>query len=248
MNNTIAKTKRIKDNAPSKPTPAKLPFGERIYLRAMHRWGTGNISESVRYFLAASSSMPPHLREVIISRLPLPFAQAVRLADDEADRIKRARKAAEEAEQEVRKQAAREQAIVEAERIEALRQKKLSLKSEHERTVFLAGLTPSDRDTIATSTERREAIIMRKSTILAGEVKTILGCTQRELDRWNADGRLPHLFMRRIQLARTTNCRFWSVEQVYAATELVPAWREQDADKKRYGRRGLHTVLATPVQ
>lgn len=96
------------------------------------------------------------------------------------------------------------------------------------RIVFLAGLSPDERDEIATRAERAEAIALRKAALLAGKFRDALGCTATELDRWDADGRLPHLYVRVLPFERKTHCRFWSEAQVAAAVAQVPFWRQQD--------------------
>lgn len=106
-------------------------------------------------------------------------------------------------------------------------------------TAFLAGLPPAECDAISTQAERKAAIALRKNGILAGKVKAALKCTQKELDRWSADGRLPHLFVRVLSFEKATPCRFWDADIVDAAVDRVDAWRLQDQIKKTFKRRGL---------
>jgi len=52
--------------------------------------------------------------------------------------------------------------------------------------------------TAPSAAPRRAAIDLRRDSLLAGKVRAALGCTVAELNRWHADGRLPHLFIRAI--------------------------------------------------
>ena len=60
--------------------------------------------------------------------------------------------------------------------------------------MFLASLDPADRDALATKEERAAAIAMRKLCVMSGHVRQALQCSVTELDRWDADGRLRHLY------------------------------------------------------
>ena len=72
--------------------------------------------------------------------------------------------------------------------------------------------------------------------------RAALGCTQTELDRWDADGRLRHLFVRKLQFERATVCRFWDAASVAEAAEKVAAWRKQDKTRTTCRRRGLRVA------
>lgn len=81
----------------------------------------------------------------------------------------------------------------------------------------------------------RAAIDLRSDSLLAGKVRAALGCTVAELNRWQADGRLPHLFIRAIPgiWMRATPSRFWAVSVVEQAVRQVSEWRARDQDRRR---------------
>lgn len=97
---------------------------------------------------------------------------------------------------------------------------------------------------VATGPERAVAIVLRKTALMSGDVRKQLGCTLTKLDRWHADGRLPHLFTRKMRFEKATTSRFWSAGRVADATVAVPAWREQDKIRKAYARSGLRTTTS----
>jgi hypothetical protein len=71
--------------------------------------------------------------------------------------------------------------------------------SAPDRIMFLAGLPAVQR--MGIPAERRAAIALCKFALLSGKVQAALGCTRAELDRLHRDGRLPHLFVHRIDVA-----------------------------------------------
>ena len=74
------------------------------------------------------------------------------------------------------------------------------------------------------------------------QVREALGCSLPEINRWSADGRLPHLFSRKIQVHRTVTARFWESDRVRATTAQVAVWREQDTIRRRFKRQGLTSI------
>jgi hypothetical protein len=214
---------------------AKPPLIDRLYARVMRRWPSDPEGAFV-YIRAAAGCLNRGAQIKLIERLPPPLAQ--RMHDAQAERVRKAREKQEEMRQ------AREQLEARARATEARRAELLAEKSRLsgiELAAFLAGLSPELRDQIASPAERREAIALRKTAVLAGMARTILGCTATELDRWYADGRLPHLFIRKLRFERGTLCRFWELERVAGAVHQVPAWRTQDAAQKAARRAARKT-------
>jgi len=223
-----------------KKKQAKLPIVDRLYARAIQRWSSDR-EEGVRYLLSAIDALDHATRQRLIARLPLPLAQRVREGLAARTRKKQdaqflAAARAHDAKLETEARAAREM-----ERMASLLTKKSGLADEPLVT-FLAGLAPADRDKIATPAERRDAVALRRASLLAGKVKALLGCTATELDRWDADGRLPHVYVRVLQFRRATACRFWSEAQVTSAVTKIAIWREQDRTRKIFRRRGLRVL------
>jgi hypothetical protein len=66
-----------------------------------------------------------------------------------------------------------------------------------------------------------------------------VGCTKTELNKWDADGRLPHT--RVIMRKKSVECRFWAEDTLEAAKELLSVWRQQDVVRKTK-RTGLRLV------
>ena len=226
-----------------KKKPAKLRIVDRVYARAMQRWSSDR-EEGVRYLLAAIRALNHASRQELIARLPLPLAHRARhdlAARTQAKQDTRflAEARAHEVKLQTEARGAREEE--EQERIGSLLTRKSELADEP-LVVFLASLAPRDRDKIATPAERRDAIDLRKASLLAGKVKALLGCTTTELNRWDADGRLPHLDVRVMLFQRATPCRCWSEAQVASALTKTAVWREQDRTRKIFGRRGLRVV------
>lgn len=102
---------------------------------------------------------------------------------------------------------------------------------------WLAGLPPSDRDRVGQPAERRQAIEMRMRSLMSGAVRRRLNCTQTELDRWDAQGLLPHLYTRIMPYKKNTRCRFWFEYDIEAAKYNLKAWREDWEMAKRARRR-----------
>ena len=209
---------------------------DRIYARAMAK---NSEDERRRYILAAIGNMGAKGAE-LIARLPLPLAQSVRIAMAErADAKQRKTSAATHAIQ----QAEKERKEVALARWTSARERLAELTG-HARIVFLAGLPVDEREHAGTAAERKEAIALRKTAIMAGKVRAALGCTETELDRWNADGRLPHLYVRTMHFEKATPCRFWDAAVVDASISNVAVWRQQDGIKKQFKRRGLRSVAS----
>jgi hypothetical protein len=223
-----------------KKKQAKLPIVDRMYARTMQRWSSDR-EAGIRYLLSAIGTLDHVTRQALIARLPLPLAERVREGLAARTRKKQDAEFLAAARALEAKLTTEARAAGEKERMASLLTKKSEL-ADDPLVAFLAGLAPADRDKIATPAERRDAVALRKTSLLAGKVKALLGCTTTELDRWDADGRLPHLYVRVLQFERATPCRFWSETQVTSAVANIAIWREQDRTRKIFGRRGLRVV------
>lgn len=81
--------------------------------------------------------------------------------------------------------------------------------------------------------EREAAMAVRRSSLTANAVCRVLDCTQTELDRWDRDGRLPHLFTKRMDFGvKVVQGRMWALEDVEAAVLKTPTWRAEDSEAK----------------
>lgn len=208
---------------------------EPLYHPVMQRWAADE-ADARRYLRQLVLSQPQRLGpDTFLDRLPLPLAEYGRhVRQERRETLARMHR--------VRDDAAKAAAQAMVERIAArdgeIQQALRDLTGEA-RIAYLAGLIPQDRDRVATQDERAAAVALRKTAIMAGAVRKRLGCTATELNRWHGDGRLPHLFIRKISIEKLTDCRFWSAEQVEEAVEAVTIWREQDAIRKRFARTGI---------
>lgn len=112
-----------------------------------------------------------------------------------------------------------------------------------DRLIFLAGLPPADRDRLATASERREVITLREDCVLTSAARQLLGCTLGEINRWEADGRLPCLYFKRIQTGwGSVEARFWNRSQLAIVQDQLETWREQDRTRRRFKRMGMKVV------
>lgn len=103
--------------------------------------------------------------------------------------------------------------------------------------VVTAALTMDERRLAgATKAEIAQALTLRCDAIRVTRVKEILGCTDTELKRWSADGRLPVLFRRKMPISsagKTLDVRHWSLVVVMDATADIATWRDEDAEARR---------------
>lgn len=201
----------------------------------MHRWAKD--PDGAKFYLGKVVVQEPARAgsDDFLERLPLPLAEHGRQARD-AHAAKIARTARDKAVAAETRQEA-EAARKEARRLEI--QTALAPLSGLTRITALAGLSPEERDRVATGPERTAAIAMRKTALMSGDVRKRLRCTTAELNRWHADGRLPHLFTRKMAFDKATICRFWSADQIAAAVTHLPDWREQDQIRRTFARSGL---------
>jgi hypothetical protein len=199
-----------------------------IFERLMHRWSHDPEAAKV-YFGKVVVSEPERAGcECFLVLLPPALAEHGRqaLANHMAEVTRKAQKKAASAEFRRNRDDARKKAH------DAEIHATIARLSGIARIRYLASLDIEARERFATRLERNTAIAMRRSALTSEKVRKHLGCTKTELNRWDADGRLPHLFSRKTSSADSTICRLWSQEQVAAAVDQVDTWREGDANRQ----------------
>jgi hypothetical protein len=94
---------------------------------------------------------------------------------------------------------------------------------------LLASLAPPVRDKLATREEKKLVIALRKAAMMTARACAFVGCTKTELNKWDADGRLPDLFRRVIMRKRSIECRISAEDALEAEktkrTGLRLVWR-----------------------
>ena len=208
-------------------------FADKIINRALARWNRPGHGDAVRYLVASLGQIGPDVQCAILTRLPPAITEPLAPYLQKA-KNKRLQRAAEAQAAIDARAAAAERAAAHVAKLKAdyAQFRDMSdIIGDNALVGFLAGLPPKERNSVAAPAERRAAIALRKRCVMTGAVRKALGCTLAELNRWDADGRLPHVFKRVIHYERATECRFWSSEMIGRATDLVADWREQD--KKR---------------
>jgi hypothetical protein len=221
---------------PTAPGQPRLKTDLKLAVRIHQRYRDQGEAAGLAYAVQLMRQMP-HLQDQLYALMPASRAQTIR---DEIERV-RATKVTRQAADACR--AEQEQArAAEAEHARhcALSAGLQTARATGEAIAFLAGLAPVDRDRLATTEERRAAIALRKTSLLKGKVLAALGCTATELERWHADGRLPHLFVRRLTIGeagKVQECRFWAQEVVTAAQPQTEGWRAQDQVARRRKRQ-----------
>lgn len=107
---------------------------------------------------------------------------------------------------------------------------------------WLSGLGQEDRKLAGTGEERRRAVALRSRCLANSAVMARLGCSKTELDRWDREGLLPHLYRRRCPLYFSTGSvdkRYWLEDDVAKAAALVDSWRLEWEARKRARRTRL---------
>lgn len=199
-----------------------------IFERLIQRWSRDPEAAKV-YFGKVVVSEPERAGcEHFLARLPPALAEHGRqaLANHMAKVTRKAQEKAASAEFRRNRDNARKRAH------DAEIQATVARLSGIARIRYLASLDIEARERFATRLERNTAIAMRRAALESDKVRKHLGCTNTELNRWDGDGRLPHLFSRKTGLADSTICRFWSQEQVAAAVDQIDTWRERDANRQ----------------
>jgi hypothetical protein len=213
----------------------RLQTDLKLAVRIHKRYREQGEAAGLAYAVGLVRQMP-HLADKLYALMPASRAQTIR----EAVAEQRAGKAARQAAEVARVQARHAQATAaEQARLAALTTALEAARQAGTAVPYLAGVSPHDRDQLATTEERREAIALRKTGMLKGKVLVALGCTATELERWHADGRLPHLYTRVLSLAvagKAQPCRFWAQDVVTAAQTQVPHWRALDQAQARRPR------------
>jgi hypothetical protein len=224
---------------PGSPLP-RLQTDLKLAVRIHKRYLEQGEAAGLAYAVGLVRTMP-HLADKLYALMPAPRAQTIR---EEVAR-QRAAKTATHAAAAACVQALHDQATAaEQTRLAALTTELEAARQAGTAVAYLAGVSPHDRDQLATKEERREAIALRKTGMLKGKVLVALGCTATELERWHADGRLPHLYTRVLALAvagKAQPCRVWAQDVVTAAQTQVPHWRALDQAQPR-GRSGLYPI------
>jgi hypothetical protein len=101
-----------------------------------------------------------------------------------------------------------------------------------------SGLRMEEMDGLLSPEERAQCLEIRKNALFAEKVRAILGCTRTELDRWDADGRLPHRFTTAIDVSgKHVHARRWLLPEVEAARARIGRWRKRDEAAKRKRRK-----------
>lgn len=195
-----------------------------IFERLMQRWNRDPEAAKVYISNVVVSEPERAGNEHFLARLPTALAEHGRqaLATHKAEVARKAQEKAAAAKFRRNRDDARKQAH------DAEIQTTVARLSGIARIQYLASLDIEARETFATPLERNAAIAMRRSALESDKVRKRLRCTTAELNRWDADGRLPHLFSRKTGLADRAICRLWSQEQVAAAVDQIDVWREAD--------------------
>lgn len=206
----------------------------------MRRWYRDHRDAEV-YIAGIVCGLKPAAAEDLLRRLPLPLAHSGR------QKLTAWRQARQQGQSDSKETSARSEAKAAAQkRAERARLAKiaeaLTAADDDGRIRILAGLSPADRDALGSPKERRAAIALRKAGLMTSAVMTRLDCTRTELNRWDSDGRLPHLYTRRLPLPKSTECRFWAEADIDRARELIADWRHRDSIVKTHRRRGLRIV------
>lgn len=209
--------------------------------RVVSRFKGHGLAKAIEYGAALLSSQPAY-KDRVLSMLPLPVAHGIRKQLFEFSEKAKKRSEQQILEKEKQEELRVSLEVVEKNRIDELHQEMVRARESDRAVLFAARLTPEERKAIATKEEATQAVGIRKSSVTKSKAMGILGCTATELDRWDGDGRLPHLFTRVLPLGKATECRFWNTELLIEAKAMVGQWRERDAIRKKFRRAGLKIV------
>jgi hypothetical protein len=203
-------------------------FETKIIGRLLDRLGKDGLNAALEYGVAVCGSNPPITKAVLLNT-PEPLKTML----DATFAVKRPR-------QQIAHEAmcARQAEVIQARNLAnaAFISEFESARRIGQATVFLAGLTMSERALCkATNKEVDAAIDMRRNCVRSTKLKEILQRTDTELKRWSADGRLPVMFRRRMpsSVGVTLDVRHWDAALVQEALEHINQWREDDVLAKR---------------
>ena len=93
------------------------------------------------------------------------------------------------------------------------------LKAEN-KIRYCAGLPVEDRAVLSGVTDKefwRKVIEFRKNCVTAKKATEILGCSYYQLDKWDKQGLVPHVYTRVIyidQAGKFVETRFWNVDEL----------------------------------
>lgn len=105
---------------------------------------------------------------------------------------------------------------------------------------FLAANFSKARMLGATKEEINEARELRKRSITRFQVMEILECTLTELNRWDADGRLPHVYTAYRVIFKRVKVRLWDKKDVENVIPFLSYWRMLDELKVKVKFKDLH--------
>jgi hypothetical protein len=211
--------------------PRRMKHTQRYTDRIMKRYRDDGLEVAVRYGCDLFGCQPAYCKAILDS-LPLPLRVGIEKARTVAVEIRKTkneqaqRAAAEAAEQDRQQQLEKERAAKKLlDDLDGARASGAAIR-------LLASLAPPVRDELATREEKKLVIALRKTAMMTARACAFVGCTKTELNKWDADGRLPHLFTRVIMRKKSVECRFWAEDTLEAAKELLSVWRQQDVVRK----------------
>ena len=212
--------------------------------RAEQRLRRGESIEQVAHYLVQALPDTAHLARIQPGS-SLPLQRACEMGSAELMR-RRQQKTKARAQAEAKAEQTRRCVEREAEeRWQWLHAQVKQKRAEGELPRWLASLPPTEREHLATPGERKEAVALRKRCLKTSAVRERLQCSLTELNRWDAEGLLPHLYTRKMLLSvagRAVSCRFWLEDDVAAVADSVARWREQYRQRKKAERQKLHIV------
>jgi hypothetical protein len=195
-----------------------LTLAQKISGRMLGKLKLEGLGAAADYFRITSSQMP-HLSDSLVASAPEPLRTLLVAAKGQA-------KAAKAEQAALRKKLQLAQADGANAALAPIRKEYETALRIGQAVVFLASISPAERDAIATRKEVELAIALRRGCVKSTETKAILGCNGTELDRWSMDGRLPALFRRRMQASfGSCDVRHWDKDAVVAAVAMVELWR-----------------------
>jgi hypothetical protein len=194
--------------------------------------------------VAASMLLEIHPDTASLERMtpyaPLPIREAIGLAKKALEaRREENRKRKAEIQEAQDEHLDKKRQLYNDELIEINRKLEAYRKQSHIKAVrFLAGLPPIERDNLATDDERRKAIDMRKDSLPTSRACEAIGCTKTELNRWDEEGKLPHLYQKKISIpgAKATMARYWNLKDIDHARAKISEWREEWSNRKSMRR------------
>jgi hypothetical protein len=101
-----------------------------------------------------------------------------------------------------------------------------------------ASLAVTERTEYFNKDEIKSIIEIRKVGLSTYSARQYIGCTLAEINRWDAEGLLPHAFKKRIQAGgKMTDTRFWLAADLDVAMPHIESWRTSHSLKKSFKRK-----------